>query len=159
MQHRVYEFIVSTQVAPVFSPLPTSDMPPTFFRTGELQQQFQNIIDAYGVARYREANPAVFSMVTFPFLFAIMFGDLGHGIIMLLFAIYMVANERAMGKQDLGDILGMMFGGACCRQVLSKFRHMGFCIKPVRLQAATSSCSWRSSAFTRARCTTSSSPW
>lgn len=86
-------------------------MPPTYFRTGELQQQFQNIIDAYGVARYREANPAVFSMVTFPFLFAIMFGDLGHGILMLLFAIYMVANERAMAKQDLGDILGMMFGG------------------------------------------------
>lgn len=100
------------QVAPVFHTLLTYEMPPTHFTTTLVQQQFQNIIDAYGVARYREANPAVFTMVTFPFLFAVMFGDLGHGIVMLLFAAYLVVNEAALGKLDLGDIVGMMFGGA-----------------------------------------------
>jgi len=28
---------------------------------------------------YKEINPAVFAMVTFPFLFGVMFGDIGHG--------------------------------------------------------------------------------
>lgn len=47
-----------------------------------------------GIARYREANPAVFSIVTFPFLFAVMFGDIGHGIIMLMFALLLVSGPR-----------------------------------------------------------------
>jgi V-type H+-transporting ATPase subunit a len=36
------------------------------------------------MARYKEFNPAVFSVVTFPFLFGVMFGDIGHGLIMAL---------------------------------------------------------------------------
>ena len=33
----------------------------------------------YNVPTYGEINPAVFSIVTFPFLFAMMYGDYGHG--------------------------------------------------------------------------------
>jgi V-type H+-transporting ATPase subunit a len=36
------------------------------------------------VAKYQEENPGVFTIVTFPFLFAVMFGDLGDGICLLL---------------------------------------------------------------------------
>ena len=32
----------------------------------------------YGVPRYKEANPMIFTIVTFPFLFGVMFGDVGH---------------------------------------------------------------------------------
>ena len=33
---------------------------------------------------YKEINPAVFAIVTFPFLFGVMFGDVGHGFLLML---------------------------------------------------------------------------
>lgn len=95
----------------VFQPILTYEPPPTHFHTSKVTAAFQDIVDAYGMARYREANPAVFTIITFPFLFAVMFGDIGHGILLLLFAGYLVANERRLQGRDLGEILGMMFGG------------------------------------------------
>ena len=101
----------AAQTSPIMQVLSTRETPPTYFRTTKVTQVFQGIVDAYGVANYQEANPAVYTMVTFPFLFAVMFGDLGHGILMLLFAAYMVVNERALGAAKLDEITGMMFGG------------------------------------------------
>ena len=95
----------------VFQPLITYEPPPTYFATGKITSAFQEIVDAYGIARYREANPAVFTIITFPFLFAVMFGDIGHGFMMLLFALWLVLSEKKLAGKNLGDILGMMFGG------------------------------------------------
>lgn len=53
----------------------------------------------YSVARYQEANPAVYSVITFPFLFAVMFGDWGHGICLLLGSLMLIAREKKLGSQ------------------------------------------------------------
>lgn len=100
------------QVGTVFQPLVTYEDPPTYFETTKISSSFQEIVHAYGIARYREVNPAVFTMVTFPFLFAVMFGDFGHGILMLLFAVYLVGNEKALGRTQLDEITEMAFGGS-----------------------------------------------
>uniref|UniRef100_A0A669CGE6 V-type proton ATPase subunit a n=1 Tax=Oreochromis niloticus TaxID=8128 RepID=A0A669CGE6_ORENI len=92
--------------------IPTTDTPPTLIRTNKFTSGFQNIVDAYGVGSYREVNPAPFTIITFPFLFAVMFGDLGHGILMALFAFWMVLyeNHRKL-KNTRNEIWNTFFEG------------------------------------------------
>ncbi|XP_067295154.1 V-type proton ATPase 116 kDa subunit a [Pseudorasbora parva] len=92
--------------------IPSSDTPPTLIRTNKFTSGFQNIVDAYGVGSYREVNPAPYTIITFPFLFAVMFGDLGHGIIMALFAVWMVLfeNDRKL-KKTRNEIWNIFFEG------------------------------------------------
>lgn len=63
--------------------------PPTFIECNEFIWPFQEIVNTYGIPRYQEINPTVFNIVTFPFLFGVMFGDIGHGFILLMFAFYL----------------------------------------------------------------------
>uniref|UniRef100_A0A8C3A3J2 V-type proton ATPase subunit a n=1 Tax=Cyclopterus lumpus TaxID=8103 RepID=A0A8C3A3J2_CYCLU len=95
-----------------YNRLPCSSTPPTLFPTNSFTAGFQNIVDAYGVASYREVNPAVYTIITFPFLFAVMFGDVGHGLLMTLAALWMVLEEKdpKLKKND-NEIWRMMFGG------------------------------------------------
>ncbi|XP_066396163.1 V-type proton ATPase subunit a3-like [Miscanthus floridulus] len=100
-----------SQVGSIFQVLNTKESPPTYFQTNKFTSAFQEIVDAYGVAKYQEANPGVFTIVTFPFLFAVMFGDWGHGICLLLATLYLIIREKKLSSQKLGDIMEMMFGG------------------------------------------------
>lgn len=94
-------------------PKTSEDTPPTYYKTNKFTEVFQGIVESYGVAKYQEINPAPYTIITFPFLFAVMFGDIGHGILMTLFALYLVRNEvrlQAMGKR-MGEIMKTTYDG------------------------------------------------
>ncbi|RDX71199.1 V-type proton ATPase subunit a3, partial [Mucuna pruriens] len=101
----------NSQVEAIFQVLNTKESPPTYFCTNKFTSSFQEIVDAYGVAKYQEANPGVYTIITFPFLFAVMFGDWGHGICLLLVALYFIIREKEFSSEKLGDIMEMAFGG------------------------------------------------
>ncbi|KAM9216938.1 V-type proton ATPase 116 kDa subunit a 4 [Dugong dugon] len=99
-------------MAPILTAVQSKAAPPTFNRTNKFTAGFQNIVDAYGIGSYREINPAPYTIITFPFLFAVMFGDCGHGAVMLLAALWMVLNERALLSQKTdNEIWNTFFHG------------------------------------------------
>jgi V-type H+-transporting ATPase subunit a len=85
--------------------MPTTKTPPTYHKTNKFTHGFQEIVDAYGIATYGEVNPGLFTCITFPFLFAVMFGDLGHGVLVTLAMGYIVANEMELGKKKWGEVI------------------------------------------------------
>jgi V-type H+-transporting ATPase subunit a len=101
---------------------------PVRMRTNKFTKTYNNIVEAYGVASYGEGstficfytfliffspvvNPAVWTIATFPFLFAVMYGDVGHGLMMLLPALLLILFERPIGRKrrELGEVFGMVF--------------------------------------------------
>ncbi|EPS62244.1 hypothetical protein M569_12548, partial [Genlisea aurea] len=114
-------FDSNSQVGIIFHVIDSIESPPTYFRTNRFTSAYQEIVDAYGVAKYQEANPAVYTIVTFPFLFAVMFGDWGHGICLLLGALFIIAREKRLASQKLGSFMEMLYGGRYVLLLMSLF--------------------------------------
>ncbi|XP_065211529.1 V-type proton ATPase 116 kDa subunit a 1-like isoform X2 [Planococcus citri] len=101
-----------SSVPPILNRMDTFEDPPTYNRTNKFTSAFQALFDAYGIATYRENNPTPYSIITFPFLFAVMFGDFGHGVLMALFAAWMVMKEKPLAaKKTDNEIWNIFFGG------------------------------------------------
>uniref|UniRef100_A0A7N6A3J8 V-type proton ATPase subunit a n=1 Tax=Anabas testudineus TaxID=64144 RepID=A0A7N6A3J8_ANATE len=99
-------------VPSILNRMQTKQTPPTFNKTNKFTTGFQNIVDAYGIGNYREMNPAPYTIITFPFLFAVMFGDLGHGLLMTCGALFLVIRERRLiAQKNDNEMFNMVFSG------------------------------------------------
>lgn len=88
------------------NPIHEPGAPPTFFRTNKFTATYQGIVDTYGVPRYKEANPALFTIISFPFLFGVMYGDIGHGLFLFLFSLFMILCEKSLEAKRKAGTLG-----------------------------------------------------
>jgi V-type H+-transporting ATPase subunit a len=83
----------------------SASKPPTHFKLTDLTAPYQLIVDTYGVPRYKEANPGLFTIATFPYLFGVMFGDIGHGGILLLVGFLLIYLYEPLKSKGLGTLL------------------------------------------------------
>ena len=98
----------SALVDQVPKPWPT---PPTHFTTNKFTYGYQEFVNTYGIPRYREANPALFTAATFPFLFGVMYGDIGHGSFLFCAGLYLLYNEKKHESMKLGEMASGMHMG------------------------------------------------
>ena len=85
--------------------------PPSKFRLNEVTWVFQEIVNTYGIPTYKEVNPSVFAIVTFPFLFGVMFGDIGHGFVLFLVgaALCLTADIIREKAPAMEPVLGLRY--------------------------------------------------
>lgn len=75
--------------------------PPTYIRTNDFTRPFQDLVDTYGIPRYQEVNPALLTIVTFPFLFGVMYGDIGHGSFLLVAGLLAIRHSDTIKKDPV----------------------------------------------------------
>jgi V-type H+-transporting ATPase subunit a len=98
-------------VPTIVNQIKTNKTPPTYNKTNKFTEGFQTIINAYGTAKYQEVNPGLYTIVTFPFLFAVMFGDFGHGTLMAMAASAMIYWEKPLLRSKQDELFAMAFYG------------------------------------------------
>mmetsp|Transcript_3122 Transcript_3122/g.4593 ORF Transcript_3122/g.4593 Transcript_3122/m.4593 type:complete len:883 (+) Transcript_3122:67-2715(+) len=106
--HANMDLAMPSLVDHVPKPWPT---PPTHFITNKFTYGYQEFVNTYGIPRYREANPALFTAATFPFLFGVMYGDIGHGLFLFLGGLSLIWNEKANDNAKLDEMTAGLHSG------------------------------------------------
>ena len=94
--------------------------PPVKFKNNFFSKPFEYYTDMYGTPNYGEIDPSGFLAFTYSLLFGIMFGDVGHGIILFIAAILMYKLKGmelgkllipcAISSTFFGFVFGSVFG-------------------------------------------------
>jgi len=103
----------STEGRYLLEAVPAEEAPeeqvPTVLRHGWLLRPFTMLVTAYGIPAYGELVPTLFLALTYLVMFGLMFGDWGHGLVLIGLGAYAVARKTPTWARDLGVLL--MAGG------------------------------------------------
>ncbi|MEM2942142.1 MAG: V-type ATPase 116kDa subunit family protein, partial [Candidatus Bathyarchaeia archaeon] len=73
----------------------TESIPPTKIKNPRIAYVYEKLVTGFGLPNYFEVDPTVFMIVSFPVIFGLMFGDIGHGLILLGLSLLLVAVNRS----------------------------------------------------------------
>jgi len=96
----------SRNVYTISSRKPKEDeTPPTVLDNPEPATGLEIITKNYGLPSYNELDPTKFIALTFPLLFGMMFGDIGHGLMLLTVGLVLFKRFSGQTLGELGKIL------------------------------------------------------
>ena len=95
----------------VKSHMEVENIPPTSMKNSKLFKPFEEIVKMYGLPNYTELDPTKFVAITAFLMFGFMFGDVGHGLILLIIAIILSRRKSKLGPVLIfGGISSIIFG-------------------------------------------------
>jgi V/A-type H+-transporting ATPase subunit I len=74
-------------------PRPAWVDPPTSFASTRVRQSFRPLVATYGVTPYADVDATPFAAVSFVLMFGMMFGDVGHGLVLALLGLVVRAGR------------------------------------------------------------------
>jgi V/A-type H+-transporting ATPase subunit I len=84
---------------------------PTLLRNLPFVRWFQDIVALYSLPSYREMDPSLLVALSFCFFFGFMFGDIGHGAMLIVAALLL--QKRGMMKPTFAHILTLSGLSSC----------------------------------------------
>jgi V/A-type H+-transporting ATPase subunit I len=84
---------------------------PTLLRNLPFVRWFQDIVALYSLPSYREMDPSLLVALSFCFFFGFMFGDIGHGAMLIVAALLL--QKRGMMKPTFAHILTLSGFSSC----------------------------------------------
>ena len=78
---------------------------PVRFQHSPLIKPFELLIAAYGVPRYGSIDPTIFVAISFLIMFGAMFGDLGHGLVLVLASFFLRRHKLNENLKDAGALI------------------------------------------------------
>ncbi|MFW5895623.1 MAG: V-type ATP synthase subunit I [archaeon] len=91
---------------------------PTILDNPSIIKPFETLIKMYGTPSYSEIDPTPFLAISFPLLFGLMFGDIGHGIVLIITGLAgaLIFQKKKGSTYDFCWIIfycgfGTIFGG------------------------------------------------
>jgi V/A-type H+-transporting ATPase subunit I len=82
---------------------------PVALRNPGLLGAFQTLVTTYSRPRYEEVDPTVLMTITFPLLFGAMFGDVGHGLLLVLLG-WLLAAKRIRALKSMSSLGSIILG-------------------------------------------------
>jgi V/A-type H+-transporting ATPase subunit I len=82
--------------------------PPTSLRNPPFVRAFENLVSLYGTPPYDGIDPTPFMALSFTIMFGVMFGDVGHGLVLAAIglALWLFFRGFSASGRDLGEVIG-----------------------------------------------------
>jgi len=80
-----------------------NDEPPTLLKNPRPVRRFEFLLELYSIPNYRDIDPSFILSLIFPLFFGLMIGDIGYGILLILFGVlFMKAFKDSEGISNIG---------------------------------------------------------